>query len=479
MSFYRKYRPQLFSEVFGQEHVVTTLKNALIRDQVVHAYLFTGPRGTGKTTLARLLAKAVNCLDLQKDGEPCDKCARCLEFAENKMMDLIEMDAASHTGVEEVRDLIEKAQFTPSIAKKKVYIIDEVHMLSKSAFNALLKTLEEPPSHVHFILATTEIDKVPETILSRCQRFDFKRIEIDHIVAKLEKIAKKEKVKADKKALELIAKHSLGGMRNAEVSLEQMAQQGDLTYEKVKQNLGLTDEIIVEEFLAMLENKDIKGALERIHSVYVEGRDLLQFRQSFIELLRENINKAILANNLADAMRYAKMINIILENAENMRNSFIPELPLEIAAIEICEQSASPVKVKEQKLIAAEVAPAPTPKKAVSDVSSIDEGFKKLWVEVLNCQKLSSIYRSCLRNAIPTKLEGDKLELCFSANFHLDRVNKATVKILIEETISEIFGKPIYLSFNLKDHQKGKTPEEEETITADKLADMLDGKVIE
>jgi DNA polymerase III subunit gamma/tau len=207
MSLYLKYRPQNFDNLVGQDFISETLRNAILQDKLVGAYLFTGPRGTGKTSTARIFAKTINCLH-PKNGNPCLKCDICHAFAENRLIDIIEIDAASYTGVDNIRDIIEKAQFTPSQAKYKVYIIDEVHMLSKGAFNALLKILEEPPSHVKFILATTEINKVPETILSRCQRYDFKNIDTESIEKRLLYIAKEENIKIEKKALYYIVKNA-------------------------------------------------------------------------------------------------------------------------------------------------------------------------------------------------------------------------------------------------------------------------------
>ena len=244
---YRKYRPKTFSEIIGQEHVVQTLTNAISSGMISHAYLFSGPRGNGKTTIARLLAKAVNCQN-RKNGEfePCNKCSSCLEIMENRSMDLIEIDAASHRGVDEVRELRDGIGFVPTKSKYKVFIIDESHQLTKEASNALLKTLEEPPAHAIFILATTEIHKMIPTIISRCQRFDFRKLTIPEIIKRLEIIAKKEEVKVEKAALELIAIAASGSIRDAESLLDQaLTYSGglnrELKAEDIKEILGLVE----------------------------------------------------------------------------------------------------------------------------------------------------------------------------------------------------------------------------------------------
>src|SRR5512143_3760208 len=226
-ALYRKWRPRAWEEVVSQEHVIQTLRNAVASDRVVHAYLFSGPRGTGKTTAARLLAKAVNCLEEDPAKRPCNECAYCSAVNEGRFMDLIEIDAASNTSVEDVRDLRDKINFSPSQGKYKIYIIDEVHMLSTAAFNALLKTLEEPPPHAIFVLATTEIHKIPATVLSRCQRHEFRRVPVHEIVDNLKKIAAAEKINADDEALTLIARQSAGGMRDAQSLLDQLSSSGE------------------------------------------------------------------------------------------------------------------------------------------------------------------------------------------------------------------------------------------------------------
>lgn len=328
LALYRKYRPRTFSEIVGQDAIVQTLLNTAKKGQFSHAYLFAGPRGTGKTSCARITAKAINCTDPQ-NGEPCTKCEHCQAIELGNHQDVIELDAASHTSVENVRDLIEKAQFAPSIAQKKVYIIDEAHMLSKSAFNALLKTLEEPPSHVHFILATTEPHKLPVTIISRCQRFDFRRIALSDIVAQLEMIAKNEKINADKEALRLLAHQTNGGMRDAIGLLEQFSTDGAITVERVEKNLGLTSLPILEKLLENLEQKNISAALDLVNDVTEKGVELTQFTKDFLDIARQKMLDHVRKN--LDFAFYVRVIDVFTIAGLQLKTSFIPQLPLEVA----------------------------------------------------------------------------------------------------------------------------------------------------
>ncbi len=266
-ALYLKYRPRTFEEIEGQEHIRTTLKNALTLGRISHAYLFTGPRGTGKTTTARVLSKAVNCLSDQAD-KPCNRCAVCQAINDDRLLDLIEIDAASNTGVDDIRDLRDKVDFRPGEAKYKVYIIDEVHMLSTAAFNALLKTLEEPPPHVIFVLATTDPQKIPATVISRVQRFDFRRLTLKEIIARLTEIAAKEKLQVEPAAIELIARQATGAMRDAISLLDQLTAYGGerITLAQVQGLLGAASSQSVGDVVARLAEKDVAQGLALIAS---------------------------------------------------------------------------------------------------------------------------------------------------------------------------------------------------------------------
>jgi len=285
--FYRKWRPQTLAEVVGQEQVTETLRNALSSGRVSHAYLFCGPRGTGKTSTGRILAKAVNCLTNGK-GEPCNTCPMCQAITEGRALDVIEIDAASNTGVDDIRSLREKVNYAPNQARYKVYIIDEVHMLSTSASNALLKTLEEPPPHVIFVLATTEAHKIPPTILSRCQRFDFRRLSQADIVSKLTHICSTEGIHIEPEALRLIAKSATGSLRDAENLLEQLTTYygSEVGLHQVQAILGATGDWRAKELVKHIINNDISAGVTTINSVNNDGLDLKQFNRELVEYLR-------------------------------------------------------------------------------------------------------------------------------------------------------------------------------------------------
>lgn len=287
--YYRKWRPRTLGEVVGQEQVTRTLLNALKTGRISHAYLFCGPRGTGKTSMGRALAKAVNCLTTGGKGEPCNKCEMCQAINEGRALDFIEIDAASNTGVDDVRALRERVATSPAQARFKVYLIDEFHMLSTAASNALLKTLEEPPPHVIFILATTEVHKILPTIMSRCQRFDFRRLALVDVVKKLTSICETEKITIEPEALRLIARSAAGSLRDAENLLEQLDTYygADISFRQVQVVLGITGDARVRELVQHIMNDDVKTAVATINSVNSDGLDLRHFKRELVEYLRD------------------------------------------------------------------------------------------------------------------------------------------------------------------------------------------------
>jgi DNA polymerase-3 subunit gamma/tau len=363
-TLYRKYRPSIFSEISGQEYVIKTLTNAIKNDQISHAYLFTGPRGTGKTTTARIFAKAVNCLNpITKTNnkivslEPCNKCQNCQTIIKNQAIDLIEIDAASHTGVDNIRQLKEAINIPPTNFHYKVFIIDEVHMLSMGAFNALLKTLEEPPAHAIFILATTELHKVPETILSRCQRFNIKPLTKDQIIKRLSQIAKKEKITISKNSLDLIATEANGGMRDAESLLGQIISLGSkkITAEEIQHTLGSSSKKSLLDLISIIAKNDLPKIIEVINNLQTEGINLKTFSNQLLnyfrnlmllkispeaneELLKKLTGEEIIQLkdvNKSFALQNLILIISLLQVSQNKTNqSDIPQLPLEMALIE-------------------------------------------------------------------------------------------------------------------------------------------------
>lgn len=359
MALYRKWRPDAFGEVKGQEHIVTTLKNQLVHDRIGHAYLFCGTRGTGKTTVAKLFAKAVNCENPAPDGSPCNDCSMCRAIARGNSMNVIEIDAASNNGVDNIREIREEVQYSPTEGKYKVYIIDEVHMLSIGAFNALLKTLEEPPSYVIFILATTESHKIPITILSRCQKYDFHRISIETIAERLSDLLNRENIQFEPRAVHYIAKAADGSMRDGLSLLDQCIAflLGEpLTYDKVLEILGAVDIEIFDEMLGYIWESNVAAAIDLLEKLMWQGRDLGQFVSDFIWYLRNlllvksseaGLEKVDVSSEHRELLRkkahllteeaLMRYIRIFSETGNNMRYASQKRVTLEVAIMKLCK----------------------------------------------------------------------------------------------------------------------------------------------
>lgn len=361
----RRYRPQSFDELIGQNHVALTLKNALALNRVAHAYLFSGPRGVGKTSAARILAKSLDC-EKRKDDSPCNTCVCCEEITKGISMDVIEIDGASNRGIDEIRNLRENVKFAPVGGKYRIYIIDEIHMLTKEAFNALLKTLEEPPPHVIFIFATTEPYKVPLTILSRCQRFDFRRVSVAEIVKHLKYIAGKETIDVEEEALYLIAQASEGSMRDSQSLLDQAVSYSGKKIEKkdVQAFLGLTEEKLLEEFCEILIKRDSSAALFFLNKLLEKGYDLSQFIKTAIDYLRHILVVIVVPGSDAGVLsdlspgqinniskyrdvfakdRLLEVMKILNETELEIRRSSYPRILMEMALVKITQNESAPV----------------------------------------------------------------------------------------------------------------------------------------
>ena len=352
IALYRKFRPDAFSDVKGQDHIVTTLKNQLRANRIGHAYLFTGTRGTGKTTVAKIFAKTVNCEHPTEDG-PCGECRICKAIAAGASMNVIEIDAASNNGVDNIREIIDEVSYSPAEGKYKVYIIDEVHMLSPGAFNALLKTLEEPPSYVIFILATTEVHKIPITILSRCQRYDFKRISIDTITDRMKELMDTEQVQVEDRALRYIAKVADGSMRDALSLLDQCIAfhlGKELTYDMTLDVLGAVDTEVFSRLLRFVMDRNVLGCIELLEEIVMQGRELVQFVTDFTWYLR-NLMLVQTADNLED------VIDMSTDNLANLKEeASMLSMDQIIRYIHIFSELSGQIRYAAQKRILVEIA---------------------------------------------------------------------------------------------------------------------------
>ncbi len=508
-TLYRKYRPQKFSDLIGQEHLVQTLVNEISDEKIAHAYLFSGPRGTGKTTMARLLAKAVNCQNRKPgDFEPCNECSSCSEIASSRNIDVIEIDAASNTGVDNVREnIIDNAQFKPTKSKYKVFIIDEVHMLSTSAFNALLKTLEEPPSHVVFILATTELRKLPMTIISRCQRFNFKKIPEDIMIKKLEAIAENENIKVEKDVLKKIIIKSDGCMRDAESLLGQILSLNlkKITTADAELILPSSDIEEVLNFLSAIADGHTDDALLTIDNLIKNGSNLEQFALEIIEVLRagmislsgyasygpeyaEKDRKSI--KELAVKFGNEKLIKIIgsaIERKSEMKLAPVPQLPLELLAVQFSEQitndnpkNNNKDDEKENKQPPKKTEVKEEKKQEITNTQSTNdlkiETVREKWPEMIT--RLADVFPSLifvLKMAEIKEINNNEIIISLPYSFHKEKIEDIKCKIKIEEVFGELLGVKVILKCVVNENTESNAKNDSDLTI---LAAQFGGEVV-
>lgn len=505
--FALKWRPKDFDEIIGQNHNVITLKNALEKNRLAHAYLFTGPRGVGKTSTARILAKALNC----KGGptvKPCQNCVSCVEISQGRSFDVMEIDGASNRGIDEIRALRENVKFFPTTGRFKIYIIDEVHMLTQEAFNALLKTLEEPPEFVKFVFATTQPHKVPPTIISRCQRLDFRRIPVMEIIAQLERIVAEEKIEVEKEVLFAIAKASDGSLRDAESLLDQLASfsTGKISLNDIVSVLGIVEQQALFEITDKIIQKNALGALGLLNQIIDEGKDVNVFLANFIEHFRNlmvakiargdskliDLPQEICDRLLQQAQNFTLeeifgAFNILVNTQEMSKRLDSLRIPLEISLVKLAhDKRGSKPKLSVNPAIKTETMGAnPSPAKenkepeAVSNSTSLDN-IKEEWRNIIDALgRVKMSVATYLNGGSPIKLENNVLTISFPKNYSLykESLERKENKAIIEKTLSQIFNSGLKINFILSKETIEKKDSQDSTFIKSAL-DAFRARVI-
>jgi DNA polymerase III subunit gamma/tau len=482
-SLYRKYRSQTFGDLVGQEAASRALQGAIISARVAHAYLFSGSRGTGKTSAARLLAKALNCTGRARDSaEPCNKCQSCVEMTAGSALDLIEIDAASNRGIDEIRDLREKVNLAPALGPFKVYIIDEAHMLTEPAFNALLKTLEEPPGHVVFILCTTDAQKIPLTVIGRCQQFVFRRHSEEQIVSRLTHIAKTEKVRVDAEAMQLIARTAQGSMRDAVGLLDQLVPLavGPISLESARSLLGIADPRLLDSLLDDVLAGRAAEALAEVNRVYAAGAELRQVVRGLMEGCRDRLVAALTTRDHATARRLSSVLDALLHlDGEVRRHAeprFLVEATLARLAVELGTDEVLPEAVPAQPPPPVALRAPTSPQGGEVTAPSVSAAPVAGWSEVL--EKLNRTVRAAYLDAQP-EVEGSVLILWFRYGFHHKKAQEQSLQLMPH--VREWLGKEVKVDFRLREGEpakatsKGTSPEDDPFVR--EVVRRFDGRV--
>jgi DNA polymerase-3 subunit gamma/tau len=484
-SLYRKYRSQTFADLVGQDAASRALQGAIIGGRVAHAYLFSGSRGTGKTSAARLLAKAVNCTTRKKDSaEPCNQCQSCIEMTAGAALDLIEIDAASNRGIDEIRDLREKVNLAPALGPKKIYIIDEAHMLTEPAFNALLKTLEEPPPHVVFVLCTTDAQKIPLTVIGRCQQFVFRRLGEEQIVARLSHIASTEKLTVDADAMGLIARTAQGSMRDAVGLLDQLVPlaEGPISLESARSLLGIADPRLLDGLLADVLAGRAAEALEELNRVYAAGAELRQVVRGLMEGCRDRLVAAVSAQDRATARRLSAVLDALLHlDGEVRRHAeprFLVEATLARLAVELGSDAPAAAVAAPAPIPAAAPIVVPTVVAAAAPATETEEPTSVIgWSGVL--EKLNRTVRAAYLDAQP-EVSGSTLVLWFRYGFHHKKAQEQSSQLL--PLVREWLGNGVNVDYRLREVapepvRAAKTASAEDDPFVREVVRRFDGRV--